>query len=102
MFGIGFGEFLLIAIIALIFISPDKLPEIATAFAKTLREIKKASNDLKRTISDVELIDREGARRKEDLTPAGGPEKTTPAEAGPRGEKADSAESKDKGGKSAT
>ena len=53
MFGIGLGEFILILIIALIFISPEKLPEIAKAAAKTLNEFKKASAEIRRTVSDI-------------------------------------------------
>jgi sec-independent protein translocase protein TatB len=55
MFGIGLTELVLIVIVALIFISPEKLPEVARAAAKTLRDARKTGNELKRAISDVDI-----------------------------------------------
>ena len=43
MFGLGFGELLLIFLIALIFIGPKKLPELAKGLGKGLREFQKAN-----------------------------------------------------------
>jgi len=43
MFGLGFGELLVIMIIALIFIGPKKLPEIAKGLGKGLREFQNAT-----------------------------------------------------------
>ena len=53
MFGIGLGEFILILVVALIFISPEKLPEIAKAMAKTFNEFKRAGAEIRRTVSDI-------------------------------------------------
>lgn len=53
MFGIGLGEFILILVVALIFISPEKLPEIAKAAAKAFKEFKKAGAEIRRTVSDI-------------------------------------------------
>lgn len=44
MFNIGMGELILIAIVALIVLGPDKLPDTARAFGKALREFKHAMN----------------------------------------------------------
>ncbi|TAN63391.1 hypothetical protein EPN18_02560 [bacterium] len=55
MFGIGLTELVLIVIVALIFISPEKLPEVARAAAKTLRDARKTGNELKRAISEVDI-----------------------------------------------
>ena len=49
--GIGFGEVLLILVIALIVWGPGRLPEIARTMGKTMRALKKASFDLTSTIS---------------------------------------------------
>ena len=50
MFGIGVTEVLLILIVALIFIGPEKLPELARTIGKTFNEFKRTSNDIRRTI----------------------------------------------------
>ena len=50
MFGIGMPEMLLILALALIIIGPKKLPDLAKSLGRTMREFKKATNDLKDTI----------------------------------------------------
>ena len=46
MFGLGAGEILVIGVIALIFIGPKKLPELAKGLGRGIREFQKAKNDL--------------------------------------------------------
>lgn len=46
MFGLGAGELFLILVLALIFIGPKKLPELAKGLGKGLREFNKAKNEL--------------------------------------------------------
>lgn len=53
MFGIGFTELFLILIVALIVIGPDKLPGIAKALGKAFIEFKRASEEVRRSISDI-------------------------------------------------
>ena len=43
MFGLGFGELLVIFLIALIFIGPKKLPELAKGLGKGIREFQNAA-----------------------------------------------------------
>ncbi len=50
MFNLCLSEIVLISIIALIFIGPKQLPEIARALGRALNELKKASEDLSSTI----------------------------------------------------
>ncbi len=50
MFGMSFGEILVIAIIAILFIGPDKLPEAMMQIAKFFRSFKKGINDVKESI----------------------------------------------------
>ena len=50
MFGMSFGEILIIAVIAILFIGPDKLPEAMVNIAKFFRSFKKTVNDTKETI----------------------------------------------------
>jgi TatA/E family protein of Tat protein translocase len=47
MFNIGFSELLIIVAIALIVFGPNKLPELARAFGKAMREFKKATEEIK-------------------------------------------------------
>lgn len=46
MFGLGGGELLLIFFLALIFIGPKKLPELAKSLGKSIREFQKAKDEL--------------------------------------------------------
>ena len=43
MFGLGFGELILIFLIALIFIGPKKLPELAKGLGQGIKEFQKAA-----------------------------------------------------------
>jgi sec-independent protein translocase protein TatB len=56
MFGMGGTEILVILIVALIFLGPDKLPEAAKQISKGIRDIKKQSRALQQTIEDDENI----------------------------------------------
>jgi Tat protein translocase TatB subunit len=47
MFNIGFPELLIIVAIALIVFGPNKLPELAKAFGRAMREFKKATEEVK-------------------------------------------------------
>ena len=54
--GIGIWEILLILVVALLVLGPNKLPGIARTLGKTVRTIKKASTDLTTTLTrEVEL-----------------------------------------------
>jgi Tat protein translocase TatB subunit len=56
MFGMGGTEILVILIVALLFLGPDKLPQAAKTISKGIRDIKKQSRVLQRTIEDDEHI----------------------------------------------
>jgi Tat protein translocase TatB subunit len=53
-FNLGFGELVVILVVALIFLGPKMLPEIATGLGKVIREIRKATADIRQ---DIELDD---------------------------------------------
>ena len=58
MFGMGMPEILLILALALIVIGPKKLPDIAKAMGRAMREFKKATTELKETMEiDDQLKD---------------------------------------------
>lgn len=50
MFNLGFSELIIIGVIALIFIGPKELPEIARVVGRMLNELKRATGDLSATI----------------------------------------------------
>jgi sec-independent protein translocase protein TatB len=63
MFGLGFGEIVIVAILALVLLGPDKLPEAAKALGKTLQDLKKATDGLKGQL-EAEMYSVEKAVKK--------------------------------------
>jgi sec-independent protein translocase protein TatB len=56
MFGMGMGELLVIAIVALLVLGPDKIPEAAKSIGKVVRELRKQTKAVKDQLeSDDEL-----------------------------------------------
>lgn len=53
MFGLGAGEILLIGVIALLFVGPKKIPELARGFGKAIREFQDAKDEI------VEKVEKE-------------------------------------------
>jgi sec-independent protein translocase protein TatB len=67
MFGIGSTELIVILVVALILIGPQKLPELIKNLGKGLSEVKKMSNDVKSTLdAEISAADEE-RKQKEDL-----------------------------------
>ena len=59
MFGIGTQELIIILLVALIFLGPKRIPEIAKSLGKALREFRRASSELKDEI-EKEIEDTKG------------------------------------------
>ena len=55
-FGIGGSEILVILVIALLFLGPDKLPDAAKTISKGIRDLKKQTRILQETIENDEHI----------------------------------------------
>lgn len=58
MFGMSLSEILLIVLITLVFMGPEKIPEAAKFVGKVMREIRKASNLLR----DAVMYEEDGRR----------------------------------------
>jgi len=71
MFGIGMPELIIIFVIALIVIGPQKLPDLARSLGKGLAEFKKASEDFQRSIHEESR--KEEMRKEEEKTAAAQP-----------------------------
>ena len=73
MFGMGFTEILFIAIVAIIFLGPDKLPDAMVNIAKFIKNMKNAIGDAKNALNEevnLEELKREALGYKEQLDKA--------------------------------
>ena len=52
MFGIGFPEMIVILVVALIVVGPDKLPDLARSLAKGVNELRGAMNQIKESLNE--------------------------------------------------
>jgi sec-independent protein translocase protein TatB len=78
MFGLGFGEIVIIAILALLLLGPERLPGAAKTLGKGLREIRRATDDIKGQI-ETEMYADERKAVKPALVPPVPAAPTTPA-----------------------
>jgi len=53
MFGLSFTHLILLAIIMLVFIGPEQLPEVARTFARLLNEWKRASSEIQGSLTNT-------------------------------------------------
>jgi sec-independent protein translocase protein TatB len=81
MFGLSFGEVVIIAILALLLLGPDKLPEAAKTLGKGLREIRRATDELKDQVESELYADVKKPARPALVPPV--PAQPVPGPAGP-------------------
>lgn len=70
MFGIDFGSLIVIMIVAIIFLGPEKLPELIVKFVKFFRSVKSTVQDAKDTIQkeiDLHELKHTAVKYKEKL-----------------------------------
>lgn len=60
MFGIGLSELIVIIIVALIFIGPDKLPQLARTLGKAFSEFRRAGEEVKKSFNEAASPGKEG------------------------------------------
>ncbi len=66
MFNIGPGELMVILLLALILLGPEKLPEVARTVGKGMKELRRASEDLRQTVEqELYKVDLEADAKKE-------------------------------------
>jgi len=83
MFGMGMSEILIICAVALLVFGPQQLPEMVKKIAKGLKEVRKASDDLKRSINLDDEDDRPRWRPPVERPPLVEPKQTATLEAPP-------------------
>ncbi len=66
MFNIGFSEALIIFLVALIVLGPEKLPEVGRFLAKLSLEVKKAIDELKREL-ELEEVEKDLKEAKKEI-----------------------------------
>ncbi|MGB9723478.1 MAG: twin-arginine translocase TatA/TatE family subunit [Chloroflexia bacterium] len=88
-FGIGLGELLFLAVLALLIFGPRRLPEIGRAVGRFLREVRQATSGLDREVRQWMDLTGEPAAvptTPGDLLPSPEEKETPPEEKGPPSE----------------
>jgi len=64
MFGLGIGEIMLICVVALLFIGPKKIPDLAKGMGKGIRDFQKAlkgedDDEAKKEQKKIDFVDKQ-------------------------------------------
>ena len=65
MFGIGIPELLVILVVALVFVGPERLPEVAKLLGRIFAEFRKATDDISEELSSARIMLEEEIRQAE-------------------------------------
>jgi len=57
MFGLGFGEMVVIALLAIVVVGPARLPTLFKTVGGAMRQLRQASRDIRSSVGLDELID---------------------------------------------
>ena len=69
MLDIGFGEFVLLGVLGLIVVGPERLPQYAAQAARFLRQLRAQVSDARSTLISAAAVDPETLRDLRDLDP---------------------------------
>jgi Tat protein translocase TatB subunit len=69
MFGLGFTEILVILIVALVFIGPKKLPDVARSIGKGYRELQRALSGIREEVNNIDTSVKEELFRDKEEKP---------------------------------
>jgi Tat protein translocase TatB subunit len=75
MLNIGPLELIIILVVALLVVGPARLPEMGRSIGKSLRELRRASDEVRRSI-EMDLDEDEEERHGTSLPPAGPPDRS--------------------------
>ena len=78
MFGLGFGEIVIILVLALVLLGPQRLPDAAKQLGKAMRDFKKATDDVKDQFESA-MYEDERRVRAAPPPPEASPESPPPA-----------------------
>lgn len=71
MFGLGFSEILVLGVIALIFLGPEQLPELARTIGRFMNELKRSTDSITEDIKsqvNIDIHEKRKQIRKENET----------------------------------